>query len=161
MKRRKPHTPFGQLNRMQARWPEFSFEVLDNEPQMVWRGSVRGFQRDYLIQVQWAWLNKGTPPYVFILDPEIRPRQGEEFVDLPHLIYCDEVPKNSALCLFDSDTGEWSDRQLIADTTVPWTSEWLHHYELWHVTGVWSGPNAPGPISVGEMRRLKEPADAT
>lgn len=146
---------------MQARWPQFSFEVLDDGPMIVWRGKVRGFQKDYRIQIQWGWMSKGTPPYVFILDPVIRPRAGEAFVDLPHLIYNDAAPEKSALCLFDPDTGEWSNRQLIADTTIPWTSEWLHHYELWHVTGVWSGPNAPGPISVGEMRRLEDSTDAT
>lgn len=146
---------------MRARWPQFSFDVLEDGPMMVWRGKVRGFQKDYLIQVQWSWLSKRTPPYVFILDPVLRPRPDEEFVDLPHLIYSDDAPEKSALCLFDPDTGEWCDRQLIADTTIPWTSEWLHHYELWHVTGVWSGPNAPGPLSVGEMRRLEEPVDVT
>ena len=86
---------------------------------MVWRGRVRGFQKDYRIQVQWSWMSKGTPPFVFILDPVIRPRVGEAFVDLPHLIYNDDAPEKSALCLFDPDTGEWSDRLLIADTTIP------------------------------------------
>lgn len=159
MKRRKPHTPFGQLNRMRARWPQFQSEVLDNGSILLWRGEVRGFQMDYLIQVQWAWRDKTTPPYVFIRHPVIRPRTGTSFIDLPHLIYSENAPEDSALCLFDPSTGEWTDRQLIADTTIPWTSEWLHHYELWHVTGVWSGPNAPGPISVGEMRRVEEAAD--
>lgn len=145
---------------MQARWPTFSFEVLDNGPMMVWRGRIRGFQKDYRIQVQWSWLKKGVPPYVFVLDPPIRPRSGEHFVDLPHLIYSEGVPEDSALCLFDPKTGEWSDRKLIADTTLPWASEWLHHYELWHVTGDWRGPNAPGPISIGEIRREREKNDA-
>lgn len=126
---------------------------------MVWRGYVRGFQRDYRIQVQWNWTVAKAPPYVFVLDPPIKPRPNSNFVDLPHLIYNEDKPADSALCLFDPDTGEWHDRLLIADTTVPWTSEWLHHYELWHVTGVWSGPNAPGPISVGEIRRAAETVD--
>jgi hypothetical protein len=27
----------------------------------------------------------------------------------------------------------------IADTIVPWTAEWLVHYEIWLVTGEWYG----------------------
>ena len=28
---------------------------------------------------------------------------------------------------------------LIADTIVPWTCEWLVHYEIWFATGEWHG----------------------
>ena len=28
---------------------------------------------------------------------------------------------------------------LLADTIVPWAAEWLMHYELWLVTGEWTG----------------------
>jgi hypothetical protein len=27
----------------------------------------------------------------------------------------------------------------IADTIVPWTAEWLVHYEIWLMTGEWYG----------------------
>ena len=30
-------------------------------------------------------------------------------------------------------------RMLIANTTLPWTAEWLFFYELWLVTGEWDG----------------------
>ena len=77
-------------------------------------------------------------------------------VEIPHLIFNHEDPELSALCLFDPDAGEWDSTMLIADTTVPWAAEWLHHYELWRVDGVWRGPSAPGPISVAEMLEEKE-----
>lgn len=28
---------------------------------------------------------------------------------------------------------------LIANTIVPWTSEWLFYYEIWLATGQWHG----------------------
>jgi len=28
---------------------------------------------------------------------------------------------------------------LIADTIIPWASEWLFHYEIWKVTKTWHG----------------------
>lgn len=33
----------------------------------------------------------------------------------------------------------------IADTIVPWTSLWLHHYEIWLATGIWCGKNEEHP----------------
>jgi hypothetical protein len=33
----------------------------------------------------------------------------------------------------------------IAETIIPWTSEWLYFYELWVFTGEWhGGGHAPG-----------------
>ena len=28
---------------------------------------------------------------------------------------------------------------MIADTIIPWTQEWLLHYEIWLATGEWCG----------------------
>ena len=41
------------------------------------------------------------------------------------------------LCLYLP--GEWKENMLLAHTILPWTSEWLLHYELWLVTGRWAG----------------------
>ncbi|WP_230312598.1 hypothetical protein [Paracoccus lichenicola] len=109
----------------------------------------------YDVAVQWEWRNPGSVPYVFVQAPKLRPRAGASFADIPHLLFNSEAPENSALCLFDPKGSEWDATMLIADTTVPWASEWLHHYECWHLDGIWRGPNAPGPISVGEMRAIK------
>lgn len=37
------------------------------------------------------------------------------------------------LCLHEP--GEWTDGMYIADTTVPWTAEWLANYEIRLATG--------------------------
>lgn len=38
---------------------------------------------------------------------------------------------------------------LLSTTVVPWTAEWLIHYEVWLATGQWTGgghaPTAPHP----------------
>lgn len=156
LKRRKPRSPHGQLNRMAMRWPDLAARVLSDGPSIVWRGPLRGFQMEYQVLVHWSWQANPNTPHVFVLDPQIRPRPGGRFEDIPHLNFDSANPVDSALCLFDPDDGEWNSKMLIADTTVPWASEWLHHYELWHLDGVWRGPNAPGPISVGEMRQADE-----
>jgi hypothetical protein len=50
---------------------------------------------------------------------------------LPHVYAGDE------LCLYYP--GEWTDNMLLATTILPWTAEWLLHYELWLATGTWTG----------------------
>ena len=89
-------------------------------------------------------------PYVIIDDPPLRPRPGATFTEIPHLIFYAEKPAESGLCLFDPDGREWTPADLIADTTVLWTSEWLVYYELWHLTGEWLAPSV-GYESVARM----------
>ena len=40
----------------------------------------------------------------------------------------------------------------IAKTILPWTSEWLVHYQLWLATGEWHG----GGIHLGEQYSEKD-----
>jgi hypothetical protein len=41
------------------------------------------------------------------------------------------------LCLYYP--GQWRPDLLLSTTIVPWTAEWLMHYELWLATGHWTG----------------------
>ena len=69
-------------------------------------------------------------PSVFVLKPAI----------------CDNPPHifpDGSLCLYYSDDQSWSIYKTIADTIIPWTSEWLLFYEYWLATGKWLGPEAP------------------
>jgi hypothetical protein len=55
---------------------------------------------------------------------------------LPHI-----YPGNE-LCLYYP--GQWRDDMLLAVTILPWTAEWLIHYELWLITGRWTGGGHAG-----------------
>lgn len=161
MKRTKPRSAESQVQRMAHRWPSLMMRVyrpmsLNAAPCIQWIGPIRGFQREYQILAQWSWMEAAAAPYVFLLDPALKPRDGEDYIDIPHLILDGETPENSALCLFDPDEGQWDNTMWISDTIIPWASEWLHYYEFWQVDGVWRGANAPGPINIREMRRLAE-----
>ena len=46
------------------------------------------------------------------------------------------------------------DAALISETTVKWASEWLHYYELWHLTGEWLAPSV-GYESVAQMNAIE------
>jgi hypothetical protein len=71
----------------------------------------------------------GRQPKITISDPILQVHP--EAPGLPHVYPGDE------LCLYYG--GEWNDSQLLATTVVPWTAEWLLHYELWLATGEWLG----------------------
>lgn len=58
----------------------------------------------------------------------------------PHLY------RDQSICLHDRP--DWDSTMLLADTIVPWTSEWLAHFELWSIGGVWYGDEAQPPPSV-------------
>src|SRR3546814_13982497 len=83
----------------------------------------------YAVNILW-WPEKIDRPYVMITDPPIEPRPGGTYDQIPHLMFDSDNPIKSGLCLFDPDGREWSDADLIAETTVKWASEWLHYYEL-------------------------------
>jgi hypothetical protein len=69
-------------------------------------------------------------PSVFVEEPALQERDGKK---APHLY------RNNSLCLYLPGAKEWDDSMLLADTILPWTSEWLLHYEIWLGTGKWHG----------------------
>lgn len=71
----------------------------------------------------------GQHPEVHVLEPDLTLHDGAR--QLPHVYPGDQ------LCLYYG--GEWDESRLLARTVLPWTSEWLLHYELWRVTGTWHG----------------------
>ena len=79
----------------------------------------------------------GHAPSATVVQPalELHP----EADSLPHVYGGDR------LCLYYP--GEWKHHMLLANTVIPWISEWLAHYELWLVTGAWTGG---GHVSNGD-----------
>lgn len=69
-------------------------------------------------------------PEVFVLKPQLTTDTASL---IPHT-----YPGNR-LCLYHPRKQEWSQRQHVATTIVPWTSLWLNYYELWQATGEWLG----------------------
>jgi hypothetical protein len=70
----------------------------------------------------------GRRPAIQVVDPVLERRPGKP---LPHTYQGDE------LCLYYP--GEWSGKDAIEKTIIPWISEWLLYYEFWLVTGTWLG----------------------
>lgn len=149
LNRKRARSIGAQIDRMKGRWPNLVV-TRKNKDFVRWEGYLRGFQKFYLIEVIWA---PGIidRPYVKLLNPQLEPREDEDFEKIPHLIYDESAPRNSYLCLFDDEGKEWTDKDLIADTTIPWTAQWLYYYELWHFDGVWRG----GGVGAESVAKLK------
>ena len=75
-------------------------------------------------------------PYVKILSPAPRRREEAPEEEIPHLEYPGR-PGFRSLCLYDENGNEWNSDVPITEM-VPWISEWLLCYEIWHATGKWT-----------------------
>lgn len=94
-----------------------------------WQGTLQPTpcSRVYTVRV----IHKRTkPPSVHIVDPKLVAPEGKK---IPHVYAGDK------LCLYHPKYREWTSSMLLADTIVPWASEWLLHYEVWLATGEWTG----------------------
>jgi hypothetical protein len=70
-------------------------------------------------------------PKVYVEEPALRPR--DDGAEIPH-VYPGPRP-----CLYLPNNGEWTGKEALAETIIPWLLLWLFYYELWHATGVWQG----------------------
>jgi hypothetical protein len=145
---RKRRSPDAQLTAMRRLWPDFVGRRLGNGT-LCWSGPLRPKGLFYFVSLFWK-PGAMSLPYVMVDDPPLAPRPGGTFAEIPHLIFDEEEPTRSGLCLFDPDGGEWTDADLIAETTIWWAAEWLAYYELWHMTGEWLAPGV-GYESVAQM----------
>lgn len=141
-------SPDAQLAAMRRVWPDFTGKKLPDGA-LWWQGPLRPKARLYIVSLFWK-PGAMSLPYVMITDPSLVPRHGGTFAEIPHLIFHAEEPMQSGLCLFDPEGREWSPADLIAETTIYWTAEWLAYYEIWHMTGEWLAPGV-GYESVARM----------
>lgn len=71
---------------------------------------------------------------MFVLEPKPLPL-AKGWSVLPHVYSTSE----QRLCLYYPKDREWNSSMLFVKTIIPWTSEWLLHYEIWVGTGNWKG----------------------
>ena len=135
-----------QMRRMRELYPNFQV-TLDLGWYVAWEGNLRPLARTYRVHVAFT----------------LKDRLGDLRINMPLLsvrliepklaIACDLAPgqlvphiypntsdlTRSCLCLFDPAQEEWTPDMAIADTTLPWTIDWLTSYEGWLATGHWTG----------------------
>lgn len=134
-----------QIGVMTERWPAFDV-VAKNDRCAVWEGNLDPVSRRYRVRVRYevpvaienfSILN--VQPRVQILSPVLERHPEHDEGPIPHVYINSKEQSLPYLCLFDPFNGEWTPSDLLAETTVPWTSRYLYFYEGWLLTGKWSG----------------------
>jgi hypothetical protein len=111
-----------------------------------WEGEVTGFSATYRVRVLYVMdpfrdgyeLNYPLFPEVTVRSPTLERRAESPDEPIPH-VFEERTARYPPLCLFDPALNGWAPTQSIADTTLPWTADWLRFYEIWQATGIWTG----------------------
>jgi hypothetical protein len=72
-----------------------------------------------------------TSPIINVLNNKLKPREAKGKIKHTY--------NDGSLCLYYPKAREWTEKDLISQTIVPWISVWLYYYEIWFVTGKWLG----------------------
>lgn len=103
-----------------------------NRNRLVWRHTITPSALSASYDVELIYV-RDEHPNVYVVSPKLELYPGE--VKLPH-VYDTE---KQWLCLYYRRSREWKSNMFLTDTVIPWTCEWLLHYEFWLTTGVWHG----------------------
>lgn len=136
-----------QDHAMRRRWPSFEMTNAFEPDAAMWFGTLFGIERPFRVSIHYGLPRRGDEralyrlmPVVRVLNPRLRPNpDAQDEAPLPHVYFYEDDLPDSPLCLFDPAKQEWNPSKLVADTTVPWTIDWLTCYEAWEATGRWHG----------------------
>ena len=122
-----------QVGRLQHFFPDSTYKIVGYSQGFIWEGSLKPYDlsNTYDIRIEY---NVKYHPKVFVINPKPLPLAKEE-IELPHV----HNHQEQLLCLYHIKKYEWNESMMIAETIIPWTSEWLLHYEIWVATGIWHG----------------------
>lgn len=120
-----------QAYKLQSYFPDSKYSIRQNI--LVWKGYLQPthLSPKYLIKVVYQ---REKHPNVYVIEPKpLILAKGKS--KLEHVYDTGE----QHLCIYYKRAKEWNETKFIADTIIPWTSEWLFHYEIWVTTGAWHG----------------------
>lgn len=116
------------------------FEAVWDQNQVTWTGKVTPtpMSDTYKIRIEHSLEDMVR---VWVIDPPLR--------ELPNGKPSFHLYPEGCLCLYWPKMKEFTRKDLIAKTIVPWISVWLYYYELSLITGTWlgGGHEPEGPLS--------------
>ncbi len=118
-----------QLSAMRIKYPQFETCFTSHTGLKV-TGSLQPTSRSVTYDFVLKY-NLTDSPKIKIVSPELKRNEKGEGAE--HLY------PNGYLCLYQPKYREFTRTDLLTDTIIPWTSLWLYHYEVWHLTGEWLG----------------------
>jgi hypothetical protein len=114
---------------MQQKHPQMKAESRRGEITWIGPWQPEVLCNTYLVKVRYK-LNLPRPQ-ISILTPRLQLAKGK--TRLPHVYKGGQ----DDICVHTRE--DWNPSLLIADTIMPWISEWLFFYEAWLQTGYWEG----------------------
>jgi hypothetical protein len=148
LRRGAPLFIYEQIARMKAAWPTFAVHNVDRLRQSArWTGSCTPQFTRYKLELRYR-INDFLD--VRVLSPALVRLPGNAEGQLPHVY---PPVGDPTLCLFDPSTDQWDWSMPLSDTIIPWSFDWIACYELWLMTGAWTG----GGRHVGARTELTEP----
>jgi hypothetical protein len=150
-----------QIQAMSELWPEFAVKERTSTGAM-WIGVLAPDKREHTVRIRYRVpfvleniSLRDAQPMVQVLDPILEWHPDYEEGPIPHVYHSDRTPLLPYLCLFSPSGKEWSTCDLIAETTVCWTAEWLYFYEAWLVTRKWQGGGRHVGTAPSEIKKLE------
>ncbi len=133
-----------QVASMKRYWPSFRVSHLSRRDGAArWTGDLKQFQV-HRIEIRYR---VDYAPEVRVLSPALIRLPENPEGSLPHVHARDRAP---TLCLYDPGADEWDGTMHLSQTIVPWSADWLACYELWLMTGRWTGGGRhPTPGAAG------------
>jgi hypothetical protein len=122
-----------QANLLNKDFPQ-SVTKVKKDDRLIWESTIQPtpLSAIYTIQLECKYQSKSQELIVKVTNPFPLPlADGKD--KLPH-VYSHE---KQYLCLYYH--GDFNYNKQFVKTIIPWTSEWLLHYEAWACTGVWNG----------------------
>ena len=126
--RQKSYTALEQALHVCSRYEGFKHKITGiNTVRILGKLQPIAFSKPYEIEVQYQL---GKYPKVRIISPAIDK-------NAPHMF------SENKICTFYPESINWTREMKIADTIIPWVSDWIFHYESWLVTGIRKGKPDP------------------
>lgn len=100
---------------------------------LTWRGVIAPtpLSRSYNVTIVY---DEHQSPKITVSGPSLRELSKSNF---PHKYDIDLKRNIVRVCLYMPYELDYN--KPFAETLVPWTAEWLFHYEIWLATGQWCG----------------------
>ena len=114
-------------------FPDSTIRFMDYDRGLIWKGKLQPSDLSMVYDIKIIY-KVGKDPDIYVINPMPLPL-AKDATELPHTYN----HKKQHLCLYHRLMNEWNGRKIIAKTIIPWTSEWLFHYEIWVATGIWNG----------------------
>jgi hypothetical protein len=123
-----PRSMAAQIFQMSSKHPQLKVRLRRNTA--IWQGDwcPSDLSDTYFVRITYAFRSR---PVIAVLSPTLKLAKGK--CRLPHVYGDGQLD----ICVHEAE--EWNSRLFIADTIMPWVSQWLRFYEYWEQTGSWEG----------------------